>query len=80
MLTLLQWTVEYKTLAITTGTTEYNLPSDTVDVINANIKIEIMDLLFEIQNELDIGILLISHDLGSVKHYCKRVAVMRSGD
>ena len=34
-----QWTVEYKTLAITTGTTEYNLPSDTVDVINANIQI-----------------------------------------
>ena len=34
-----QWTVEYKTLAITTGTTEYTLPGDTVDVINANIQI-----------------------------------------
>jgi len=34
-----QWTVEYKTLAITTGTTEYNLPADTVDLINANIQI-----------------------------------------
>ena len=34
-----QWTIEYKTLAITTGTTEYNLPADTIDVINANIQI-----------------------------------------
>ena len=34
-----QWTVEYKTLAITTGTTEYTLPADTVDIINANIQI-----------------------------------------
>ena len=34
-----QWTVEYKTLAITTGTTEYTLDYDTVDIINANIQI-----------------------------------------
>ena len=34
-----QWTIEYKTLAITTGTIEYTLPSDTVDIINANIQI-----------------------------------------
>ena len=35
-----QWTVEYKTLAITQGTTDYTLDSDTVDIINANIQIE----------------------------------------
>jgi len=34
-----QWTVEYKTLAITTGTTEYTLDYDTVDIINANLQI-----------------------------------------
>ena len=34
-----QWTVEYKTLAITTGTIEYTLDYDTVDIINANIQI-----------------------------------------
>ena len=34
-----QWTVEYKTLAVTTGTTEYTLDYDTVDIINANIQI-----------------------------------------
>ena len=34
-----QWTVEYKTLAITTGTISYTLPADTIDVINANIQI-----------------------------------------
>ena len=33
-----QWTVEYKTLAITTGTTEYTLDYDTVDIINANLQ------------------------------------------
>ncbi len=34
-----QWTVEYKTLAVTTGTTEYTLDYDTVDIINANLQI-----------------------------------------
>jgi len=34
-----QWTVEYKTLAITTGTIEYTLDYDTVDIINANMQI-----------------------------------------
>ena len=58
---------------------EFIIADEITTGLDANTKIEIMDLLFEIQNELDIGILLISHDLGSVKHYCKRVAVMRSG-
>ena len=35
-----QWTVEYKTQAVTQGTTDYNLDSDTIDIINANIQIE----------------------------------------
>ena len=34
-----QWTVEYKTQAVTQGTTDYTLDSDTVDIINANIQI-----------------------------------------
>jgi hypothetical protein len=34
-----QWTVEYKTLAITTATIQYTLDYDTVDIINANIQI-----------------------------------------
>ena len=33
-----QWTVEYKTLTITTGTIQYTLDYDTVDIINANIQ------------------------------------------
>ena len=34
-----QWTVEYKTLAITTATIQYTLDYDTVDIINANMQI-----------------------------------------
>ena len=34
-----QWTVEYKTQAITQGTTDYTIDSDTVDIINANIQL-----------------------------------------
>ena len=58
---------------------EFIIADEITTGLDANTKIEIMDLLFEIQSELDIGILLISHDLGSVRRYCKRVAVMRSG-
>jgi len=47
--------------------------------LDANIKLEIMDLLFSLKEELGVTVLLISHDLITIRRYCSRVVVMRAG-
>ena len=47
--------------------------------LDANTKIEIMDMLSYLQKDQGFAILLISHDLSLVSRYCDRVAVIASG-
>jgi peptide/nickel transport system ATP-binding protein len=51
-------------------------PTTALDV---TVQAEIMDLLKSLQNELGIGILLITHDLGVVAENADRVMVMYGG-
>lgn len=47
--------------------------------LDANIKLEIMDLLFSLQKETSVALVFISHDLLLIRRYCDRVAIMSSG-
>jgi peptide/nickel transport system ATP-binding protein len=51
-------------------------PTTALDV---TIQAQILDLLNEIQEELNMSVLLITHDLGVVAETCDRVAVMYAG-
>ncbi|HWP43090.1 MAG TPA: ABC transporter ATP-binding protein [Blastocatellia bacterium] len=51
-------------------------PTTALDV---TIQAQILDLLRELQRELDMSVLLITHDLGVVAETCDRVAVMYAG-
>lgn len=51
-------------------------PTTALDV---TIQAQILDLLSELQNGLDAGIILITHDLGVVAQMADRVAVMYAG-
>ncbi|HSE98141.1 MAG TPA: ABC transporter ATP-binding protein [Blastocatellia bacterium] len=51
-------------------------PTTALDV---TIQAQILDLLRELQRELDMSALLITHDLGVVAETCDRVAVMYAG-
>lgn len=47
--------------------------------LDSTVQKKVMDLLRSINQELGISILLISHDLGLVKHYSHSLAVMYAG-
>ncbi|MBZ7925470.1 ABC transporter ATP-binding protein [Ensifer adhaerens] len=52
-------------------------PTTALDV---TIQAQILDLLKSLQQRFGMAIVLITHDLGIVKHFADRVAVMRRGE
>jgi oligopeptide transport system ATP-binding protein len=51
-------------------------PTTALDV---TVQAQVMDLLAELQRELDMGLILITHDLGVVADVADRIAVMYAG-
>ncbi len=47
--------------------------------LDATVQRQILDLLRRLQQDLGIAVLMITHDLGIVAHYCDDATVMRSG-
>ncbi len=52
---------------------------ESVNMLDAHIKIEILDLLKKIQEKMDLSIIFITHDLGIAKNFCNRLLVMNYG-
>ncbi|HET6393116.1 MAG TPA: dipeptide/oligopeptide/nickel ABC transporter permease/ATP-binding protein [Blastococcus sp.] len=51
-------------------------PTTALDV---TVQAEVLDLLRDLQGELGMGVLLVTHNFGVVADLCDRVSVMRSG-
>ncbi|MEQ1768250.1 MAG: ABC transporter ATP-binding protein [Devosia sp.] len=51
-------------------------PTSALDV---SIRSQILDLLLDLQRRLDLSFIFISHDIGVIRYFCDRVAVMRRG-
>ena len=48
-------------------------------MVDVSVRAQIMDLLLTMQRELDLTILLITHDLAVAKYMCNKIAVMYLG-
>ncbi|MDD5428157.1 MAG: ATP-binding cassette domain-containing protein [Candidatus Omnitrophica bacterium] len=58
---------------------EFIVCDEPVSSLDVTIQLQILNLLKEIQKELGITYLFISHDLRVIKYMCDRVAVMKQG-
>jgi len=52
---------------------------ESVNMLDASVKIEILELLRVMQEKMDLTIIFITHDLGIAKRFCNRLLVMNHG-
>ncbi|MFJ6323008.1 MULTISPECIES: ABC transporter ATP-binding protein [unclassified Rhizobium] len=58
---------------------ELLIADEPTSALDATVQAEILRLIEELVSQRSMGLLLISHDLPLVSHFCDRVAVMYSG-
>lgn len=66
-----------RALALRPGTI---VADEAVSALDVSVKVQIVNLLLELQQELDLGFVFISHDMAVVERISHRVAVMYMGE
>ena len=57
----------------------YLIADEPVSALDVSVKAQVINLLKQLQRENGLGMLFISHDLGTVQHLCDRVIVLYLG-
>ena len=52
---------------------------EATSALDVSIRAQVLDLLIQLQETLQLSYIFIAHDIGVVRYFCDRVAVMRKG-
>lgn len=59
---------------------EFIVADEPISALDISIQAQIINLLKDLKEKFNLTYLFISHDLGTVKHFCNKVAVMYLGE
>jgi peptide/nickel transport system ATP-binding protein len=52
---------------------------EATSALDVSIRTQVLDLLLDLQEQLDLSFILISHDISVIRYFCDRIAVMYRG-
>jgi peptide/nickel transport system ATP-binding protein len=55
------------------------IADEATSALDGSIRSQILDLMFDLQSELGLSYIFVGHDLGVVRYFCDRIAVMHNG-
>ncbi len=58
---------------------DFVVTDEPVAMVDVSIKAQLLELMLDLQREMDLTYLFISHDLATARHVCDRIAIMYLG-
>jgi peptide/nickel transport system ATP-binding protein len=52
---------------------------EATSALDVSLRFQVLDLLMQLQDELNLAFIFISHDIGVIRYMCDRVGVMYRG-
>jgi peptide/nickel transport system ATP-binding protein len=56
------------------------IADEATSALDVTTRTQILDLMLDLQQQLDLSFILISHDIAVIRYFCDRVAVMHKGE
>lgn len=56
------------------------IADEATSALDGSVRAQVLDLMFDLQADLGLSYIFVGHDLGVVRYFCDRIAVMNKGE